>query len=87
MFYSGMRSSSITCRLLFLLNHLSSLAHFYFLAHFSSLLTFPGVVELSLFIYFFICWNSRLSVVLSYHFIGPGPSKGGMSASGICHLW
>ena len=47
-----------------------------------------GWLDVSLFIYFFICWISRVGVSLfSYHSIAPCTSKGDVSASAICHLW
>ena len=44
-------------------------------------------LDVSLFIYLFICWSSRVCVfLLCYHSIAPCTSKGDISASAICHL-
>ena len=47
-----------------------------------------GWLVVSLFIYLFICWSSRMTaLLLCYHSIAPCTSKGGISASAICRLW
>ena len=47
-----------------------------------------GRLDISLFIYLFICWSSKVGVyLLCYHSIAPCTSKGDISASAICHLW
>ena len=43
-------------------------------------------LDVSLFIYLFICWISRVGVfLLCYHSIAPCTSKGDISVSAICH--
>ena len=45
-------------------------------------------LDVSLFIYLFICWSSRVGVfLLCYQSIVPCTSKGDSSACAICHLW
>ena len=47
-----------------------------------------GWLGVSLFIYLFVCWSSRMTdLLLCYHSIAPCTSKDCISASAICHLW
>ena len=47
-----------------------------------------GWLVVSLFIYLFICWSSRMTaLLLCCHSVAPCSSKGGISASAICQLW
>ena len=47
-----------------------------------------GQLGVSLFIYLFICSSNRVRVfVLCYHSIASYTSKGGISASAVCHRW
>ena len=46
---------------------------------------FLGRLAVSLFIYLFICWSSRMTALLLCYSIAPCTFKGGISA--ISHLW
>ena len=49
--------------------------------------THTGVID-CIFIYFFMCWSSRMiALLLCCHSVAPCTSKGGISVSAICHLW
>ena len=51
------------------------------------LFSFTGGGDVSLFIYLFICYSNRRTALLLYHSIALCASKGGISASVICHPW
>ena len=47
-----------------------------------------GRLDVSLFIYLFICWSSRVAFfLLCYYSIAPCTSKGDISTSAFSHLW
>ena len=46
-----------------------------------------GRLSVSLFIYFLICWNSRMTALLLCYSMTPCVSKCGISAGTSCHLW